>query len=300
MAKRGPGVGDGQVFMLGEHVWIEPVSKGEFDVALGARVISKEAGGRIQVIDDDGEEHVDLSAIPGMSSEADGVVGGAVLLTLQNTPDFLQLPLDFHGFCVHTLVTRNRLLVPGNPAWGVVKYAGRFCVFATERGCAEFCAEPDRFFGNVREVCYKYPELIHLLRIHEDFPKSSLHGIVQMTAGSQAVMQADEGTETPLHFLESNIDKGYEWNEWSLRREALHQADIRRKSTSATQTALSHLRRESETQVFLPKDAATNTTVNRGTNPPRFRKYNTGLRGEPQPMQVSEIKYDLKPISRPN
>ena len=33
----------------GEHVWIEPVSKGEFDVALGARVISKEAGGRIQV-----------------------------------------------------------------------------------------------------------------------------------------------------------------------------------------------------------------------------------------------------------
>ena len=34
----------------GEHVWIEPVSKGEFDVALGARVISKEAGGRIQVL----------------------------------------------------------------------------------------------------------------------------------------------------------------------------------------------------------------------------------------------------------
>ena len=33
----------------GEHVWIEPVSKGEFDIALGARVISKEAGGRIQV-----------------------------------------------------------------------------------------------------------------------------------------------------------------------------------------------------------------------------------------------------------
>ena len=30
-------------------MWIEPVSKGEFDVALGARVISKEAGGRIQV-----------------------------------------------------------------------------------------------------------------------------------------------------------------------------------------------------------------------------------------------------------
>lgn len=250
--------------------------------------------------EDGGEDHVDLSAIPGPQSQQDGVIGGAVLLTLQNSPDFLQLPLDFHGFCLHTLVTRNRLLVPGNPAWGVAKYAGRYCVFATERGCAEFCAEPDRFFGSVREVCYKYPELIHLLRIHEDFPKSSLHGIVQMTAGSRAVMQADQGTETPLHFQESNIDKNYEWNEWSLRREALHMADIRRKSTSATQTALSHLRRESEAQVYLPKDVATNTTVNRGTNPPRLRKYNTCIRGEPQPMKVANIKYDLNPIARPS
>lgn len=114
-----------------------------------------------------------------------------------------------------------------------------------------------------------------------------------MTAGSQAVMQADAGTETPLHFEETRIDKKYEWNEWSLRREALHMADIRRKTTSTTQTALSHLRREIETQVYLPKDVATNTTVNNGTNPPRWRKYTTGLRGEPQPMKVTEIKFDL-------
>ena len=33
----------------GEHVWVEPVTRGEFDVALGARVISKAEGGRIQV-----------------------------------------------------------------------------------------------------------------------------------------------------------------------------------------------------------------------------------------------------------
>lgn len=257
--------------------------------------------GRVSLLEDEqGEDHVDLSAIPGPGSQQDGAMGGAVLLTLENAPDFLQLPLDFHGFCLHTLVTRNRLLVPGDPQWGVAKYAGRYCVFASERGCAEFCAEPDKFFGSVREICYKHPELIHLLRIHEDFPKSSLHAIVQMTAGSQAVMQADQGTETPLHFQESNIDKSYEWNEWSMRREALHMADIRRKSTSATQTALSHLRRESEAQVYLPKDVATNTTVNRGTNPPRLRKYNTCLRGEPEPMKVSTIKYDLKPIARPS
>merc|ERR1712083_649463 len=77
-------------------------------------------------------------------------------------------------------------------------------------------------------------------------------------------------------------------------KEALHMADIRRKATSATQTALSHLRRESETQVYLPKDVATNTAVNRGTNPIRLKKYNVGTRGEPQQMKVAEVKFDLK------
>mmetsp|Transcript_141035 Transcript_141035/g.351749 ORF Transcript_141035/g.351749 Transcript_141035/m.351749 type:complete len:635 (+) Transcript_141035:132-2036(+) len=241
--------------------------------------------------EDDTEEPVDLDAIPGPAN-GDGMTT-AIRLTVDNTPDFLQLPLDFQGFCIHTLVTQNRLLVPGNPALGVVKYAGRYCVFATERGCSDFCTEPDRYFGSIREVCYKHPELIHLLRIHEDFPKSSLHSIVQMTSGGTAVMQADAGTETPLHFVESNIDKTYEWNEWKMRRDALHMADIRRKTTSTTQTALSHLRRETETQVYLPKDMATNTTVSKGTNPPRFKKYHRFLRGEVQPMQVAEIKFDL-------
>ena len=40
----------------GEHIWIEPVSKREFDVALGARVIAKLEGKKVQVVDDDGQE----------------------------------------------------------------------------------------------------------------------------------------------------------------------------------------------------------------------------------------------------
>ena len=39
----------------GDYIWIEPVSKREFDVAIGARVISAE-GRKIQVVDDDGVE----------------------------------------------------------------------------------------------------------------------------------------------------------------------------------------------------------------------------------------------------
>lgn len=36
----------------GDYIWIEPISGREFDVAIGARVISAE-GRRIQVKDDD-------------------------------------------------------------------------------------------------------------------------------------------------------------------------------------------------------------------------------------------------------
>lgn len=38
----------------GDYIWIEPVTGREFDVAIGARVISAE-GRRIQVKDDDGK-----------------------------------------------------------------------------------------------------------------------------------------------------------------------------------------------------------------------------------------------------
>ncbi|XP_045594548.1 myosin-VIIa isoform X2 [Procambarus clarkii] len=44
-----------QHFFPGDYIWIEPVSRREFDVAIGARVVSAE-GRRIQVQDDDGQE----------------------------------------------------------------------------------------------------------------------------------------------------------------------------------------------------------------------------------------------------
>jgi hypothetical protein len=232
-----------------------------------------------------------LNDMPGPHEEDGSQV--AVRHTADNSTDFLQVPLDFQGFCIHTLVNQNALLVPGNPALGVIKFAGRYCVFATESAIVEFAKQPDKYFVDVRNLCYKNPELIHLLRVHEDFPRSSLPSLLQMTLGSGVTMKADVGTATPLHFEESNIDKKYEWNAWNLRKDALHMADICKKSTTCTQTNQSHLRRENETQVYLPREVATNTAVHRGTNPPRWRKYLVGVRGEPQAMQVSEVKFDL-------
>jgi len=242
-------------------------------------------------------EEVDLSKIAGPPPPGAEQSEAPIRLTLDTTPDFLHLPLDFQGFCVHTLVSKNALLVPGNPALGVVRYKGRYCVFSSEKAMADFCESPEKFFVGIREVCYKRAELIHLLRLHEDFPKSSLFAILQGTAGltlSGAVVQADAATETPLHFIESNKAPDYEWNEWAMRRDALHIADIRRKKTSSTQTVLSHLRRENETQVYLPKDAATNTSITQGTNPERWRTYVTGLRGATDAeMKVVNLKFEL-------
>ena len=35
------------------------------------------------------------------------------------------------------------------------------------------------------------------------------------------VTKRDSGTQTDTHFMESNIVKSYEWNEWELRRKAI-------------------------------------------------------------------------------
>lgn len=95
-----------------------------------------------------------------------------VRLSLEASPDFMQLPLEFQvrplhllhclgvniaasygflpayglqGYCSHTLVNKNGLLIPGDPAQGVVRYQGKFYVFANERGIVDFIANPQRY-----------------------------------------------------------------------------------------------------------------------------------------------------------
>jgi len=94
-----------------------------------------------------------------------------IRLTLETTPEFLQLPLDFQGFCIWSIVKQRGLLTPGNPALGVVKYKGRFCVFAHEKALEDFMQAPEKYFLSIRTACLRSPELIHLLRLHSDFPR---------------------------------------------------------------------------------------------------------------------------------
>ena len=119
----------------------------------------------------------------GKSSEASDLMqqGGGddvpVKLSIHNTPEFMQLPLEFQGYCPHTIVTRNALLLPGNPSLGVVRYKNTFNVFVTNQAMDDFMSDPERFIGGVIDIARKNPELIHLLRLQSNFPDVSKHFI---------------------------------------------------------------------------------------------------------------------------
>ena len=55
-------------------------------------------------------------------------------------------------------------------------------------------------------------------------------------------------------------------------------ANIRKKITVSIQTELSNFRIDNETQVWLPKESATNTGINASTNTELPKTYIAGLR----------------------
>jgi len=62
--------------------------------------------------------------------------------------------------------------------------------------------------------------------------------------------------------------------------------------TSSAQTILSNFRRENEGQTYPPKDAGTNTDVEKGTNPVRLKCYVTGLRDSSAQSQVIRGEFE--------
>ena len=98
-----------------------------------------------------------------------------VRLSIDTTPEFMQLPLEFQGYCPHTIVTRDALLLPGNPALGVVRYKNTFNVFVTVQAMEDFMVDPGKFINGVVDIARKNPELIHLLRLQSNFPAVSLN-----------------------------------------------------------------------------------------------------------------------------
>lgn len=220
---------------------------------------------------------------------------GAVLLSVQATPEFMQLPLAFQGYCPWTLVRARGLLVPGIPSLGVVQYLNHYYVFANKKALLEFMDQPQRYIKGVKDIAALHPEYIHLLRLQQQFPDASIARLLQRPQFDGLVDVApekrDASTETPVHFVKRHIDNNYHWNEWELRRRALKVANLQKCATSETQTDQSHFRRDNDSQVYLPKNNETQTMREKGTNPPQTVTFVAGLRGAVDPTQPSVSRF---------
>jgi hypothetical protein len=254
---------------------------------------------------------------------------------MESTPEFLQLPLEYQGFCPWTVVARGGLLLPGRPnELGLVRYAGRFFVFAHQAALEAFMDDPEGMRKGVVQLAKtSAPELIHLLRLQDEVPEASIKGLIaqdgrrkeleRIGAAAKAAKNSalldrysgdgrapydgedsalvpgkrDAGTTTPTHFVEKRIDVNYEWNEWALRRRALQTTNIRKCVTTGQQTDQSHFRRENDSQVYLPKVKVTQTRLDKGTHAPQVTQYVQGLLGTPAGPQPS--KYALHKTSKP-
>mmetsp|Transcript_10746 Transcript_10746/g.29816 ORF Transcript_10746/g.29816 Transcript_10746/m.29816 type:complete len:158 (-) Transcript_10746:398-871(-) len=149
-----------------------------------------------------------------------------------------------------------------------------------------------------------------MLKLQEYFPAASIAEImrqhVQATAGGSSLlspmrMMQDGAMQTVDHPADVEDEKAggykdpnYEWNEWALRRRALQLANLRNKKTTSSQTNASALRREQETQVYLPKEGSTMTPVSTGTSVPVSKSYIAGLRGGTESrVEMVNLTYDM-------
>jgi hypothetical protein len=218
-------------------------------------------------------------------------------LTAASAPDlFMQLPMEFQGFCSWTVVHRAGLLLPGNPAVGLLRYRGKYYSFVDAVAMAAFHADPEKYAAGVLAEAQRRAELLHLLRVQDAFPVAAIAAFIEgygqhpdfkSMFDEQPLMSVDAGTDTPTHFVERHIDINYDWNEWTLRKKALQLTNLRQKKTFSTQTAMSHFRRDSETQAYLPPPNAdgstfgvgTMTGISAATNTTRVHAHMAGLRG---------------------
>lgn len=216
---------------------------------------------------------------------------GPVRLSIETTPEFMQLPLEYQGFCGWTVANRRGLLLPGKPALGVVKYQGKCFVFAHAVALEAFLDRPDDVQRGIVSVATENPELVHLLRLQDQYPGTSVAKVLAQRChrrkgdatdrDSAEARSVDAATGTPTHFVEKHIDHDYEWNEWALRRRALRVTRIKNNCvTHSMQTDESHFRRDTTTQVYLPRIAATQTTRDNASSPPVQIQYLAGLRGQ--------------------
>lgn len=234
-----------------------------------------------------------LGVQPEAVAVAQGRHGGVTLLTPETTHGYDWLALHNGGFCVTSASKAVPVVLPVDRSLGVLQYNGRCYGFAEAPQMAEFLMSMDTIVSNVVDNGKRFPELIELLQLHEYFT-TDIQGELQLgPQGSSSAIKNNCAIQTETHPVESNIVKGYESNEWELRRRAIQLANIRQKKTHSTQTDKSNYRRETSTQVYPQKNAVTQTRRDASTSVPKPVTYIRGLRGRRGPKAKKPEVVDL-------
>ncbi|XP_077759261.1 cilia- and flagella-associated protein 206 isoform X2 [Canis aureus] len=212
----------------------------------------------------------------------------------ETTANFDKLLIQYRGFCGYTFTTTDGLLLPGNPAIGILKYKEKYYTFHTKDAAYLFAENPEHYIDLIKEKAKKNAELIQLLELHQQFetliPYSQMKDVDKHYI--KPITKCESSTQTDTHILPPTIVRSYEWNEWELRRKAIKLANLRQKVTHSVQTDLSHMRRENYSQVYPPKDASTQSMREGSTRVPRPQIYLAGLRGG-QSKITSGVKVNL-------
>ncbi|XP_075410143.1 cilia- and flagella-associated protein 206 [Tenrec ecaudatus] len=199
----------------------------------------------------------------------------------ETTANFDKLLIQYRGFCGYTFATKDGLLLPGNPAIGILKYKEKYYTFNTRDAACSFSENPERYIDFIKEQAKKNAELIQLLELHQQFetliPYSQVKDVDKHYI--KPITKCESSTQTDTHILPPTIVRSYEWNEWELRRRAIQLANLRQKVTHSMQTDLSHMRRDSCSQVYLSKDASTQSKKENSTCVPRPQIFIAGIRG---------------------
>ncbi|KAM5165315.1 cilia- and flagella-associated protein 206 [Mantella aurantiaca] len=213
----------------------------------------------------------------------------------ENTANYERLPIQYRGFCGYTVATKDGLLLPGNSNIGILKHRERYYIFSSKEAASMFALDPDHYISLIGEKAKQCAELIQLLELHQQFASIAPYSQAQATEKllMKPITKCNSGTQTDTHFMESNIVKSYEWNEWELRRKAIKLTNLRQKVTHSMQTHGSHMRRENFTQVYLPKQTSTQTKQDNASNVPKPQVFLAGLRGCGLSKSTNMVKVNL-------
>lgn len=211
----------------------------------------------------------------------------------ETTANFDKLIIQYRGFCPYEFATKSGLLLPGNPAIGILKYKDKNYAFCSKEAACLFADNPEIYIDAIREMAKKNAELIQLLELHQQFetliPYSQMKVVEKHI---KPITKAETSTQTDTHILPPTIVRSYEWNEWELRRQAIKLANLRQKITHSVQTEFSHMRRENHSQVYPLRDADTQTAKESSTGVPKPQIFIAGLRGK-QGKPTRGIKVNL-------